>query len=308
MSIVEAYAQELADPAQPLAVGKLTNLSSLGSEEVTLFTEVWLQMDLSRRQRLVQELIDLAEDTVELNFDAVLFIALTDLDAGVRRSAITGLWEYEGRDFIDSLLDLIARDPNAGVRAEAALSLGRFVLQAELGRLSDSDTARIERALRKAIDSTAEVVEVRGRALESIGARSAPWVAELIQRAVESTDRRLSLSAVHAMGRSCNVDWLPQAIDALASDDAEMRFEAAIACGAIGDEAATPHLVAAIEDEDVEVQEAAVAALSEIGGAQAKETLEALIAGENERLRDAARAALIELDFAADPLGIKLEG
>ena len=125
------YAQELADPAQPLAVGKLTNLSSLGSEEVPLFTEIWLQMDLSRRQRLVQELIDLAEDTVELNFDAVWFIALTDLDAGVRLSAVKGLWEYEGRDLIDSLLDLLERDPNAGVRAEAALSLGRFVLQAE---------------------------------------------------------------------------------------------------------------------------------------------------------------------------------
>ncbi len=308
MSIVEAYAQELADPAQPLAVGKLANLSSLEPEEVPLFTEVWLQMDLSRRQRLIQELIDLVEDNVELNFNAVFFIALTDLDAGVRQSAIKGLWEYEGRDLIDSLLDLLERDPNAGVRAEAALSLGRFVLQAEFGRLSASDTERIERALRKAFDSAAEVVEVRGRALESIGARSAPWVAELIQRAVESTDRRLSLSAVHAMGRSCDVDWLPQVIDALTSDDAEMRFEAAIACGAIGDEAATPHLVAAIEDEDAEVQEAAVAALGEIGGAQAKETLEALIAGENERLRDAARAALIELDFAADPLGIKLEG
>ena len=308
MSIVEAYAEELADPAQPLAVGKLTNLSALGSEEATLFRDVWLRMDLSRRQRLVQELIDLEEDTVELNFDAVFFIALTDLDAGVRQSAITGLWEYEGRDLIDSLLDLLARDPNAGVRAEAALSLGRFVLQAELGRLSASDTDRIERALRKAIDSTAEAVEVRGRALESIGARSAPWVAELIQRAVESTDRRLSLSAVHAMGRSCDLDWLSQVIDALTSDDAETRFEAARACGAIGDEAATPHLVAAIEDEDAEVQEAAVAALGEIGGAQAKETLKALSAGENERLRDAAGAALIELDFAADPLGIKLEG
>lgn len=308
MSIVDAYAQELADPAQPLAVGKLINLSSLESEQATLFTEVWLQMNLSRRQRLVQELIDLAEDNVELNFHAVLFIALTDLDAGVRQSAIKGLWEYEGRDLIDSLLGLLERDPNAGVRAEAALSLGRFVLQAELGRLSASNAERIGRALRNVIDSTAEVVEVRGRALESLGACNAPWVAELIQRAVESTDRRLSLSAVHAMGRSCDVDWLPQVIDALTSDDAEMRFEAAGACGAIGDEGATPHLIAAIEDEDAEVQEAAVAALGEIGGAQAKETLEALISGENERLRDAARAALLELDFAADPLGIKLEG
>ena len=308
MSIVESYAQELADPAQPLAVGKLANLSSIEPEEAALVRDVWLEMELTRRQRLVQELIDLAEDNVELNFEAVFFIALTDLDAGVRKSAIEGLWEYEERDLIDSLLDLLERDPNAGVRAESALSLGRFVLQGEFGKLAASDTERIERALRKAIDSTAEVVEVRGRALESIGAHSAPWVAELIQRAVESTDRRLLLSAVHAMGRSCDVDWLPQVIDALASDDAGIRFEAAGACGALGDAAAIPHLVAAIEEEDAEVQEAAVAALGEIGGTQAKETLEALIAGENERLRDAARAALIELDFATDPLGIKLEG
>jgi len=164
---VEAYLHELADPARPLAVSKLVNLSSMPLEQVSLFMNAWLQMDVRRRRRLVQELLDLAEDNVELNFDAVFFIALADTDAEVRRNAVKGLWEYEGRDLIDSLLGLLERDPDAAVRAEAALALGRFVLLAEFETLRSVDAERVGRGLRRTIDNDAEVVEVRARALES---------------------------------------------------------------------------------------------------------------------------------------------
>ena len=304
----EAYLHELADQAQPLAVSKLVNLSSMQPEQVSLFMNAWLQTDVRRRRRLIQELIDLADDNVELNFDAVFFIALAETDAGVRRTAVKGLWEYEGRDMIDPLLGMLEDDPDAAVRAEAALALGRFVLQAEFDTLRAVDVERVDSGLRRTFDDAAEVVEVRARALESIGARSRPWVRDLIQRALDSPDRRLWLSAVHAMGRSCDSAWLPELIEALGSDDPEMRFEAASACGAIADEGATSHLMPLLDDNDEEVREAAIGAFGQIGGREATEALERLVVEGNERTREAALSALAEVNFAEDPLPFKFRG
>jgi HEAT repeat protein len=297
--------RDLADPAQPIVTSKLAVLSDMGPDQNARFMDSWLAMDTRRRHRLIEELIDLAEDNVELNFDGVFFSALVDMDAGVRRDAIRGLWEYEGRDLVDHLIGLLQRDPDAGVRAEAALALGRFVLKAEFDALPAADIERVEAALRRAVANTAEVTEVRGRALEAVGARSQPWVRPLIEDAFAGSDRVLRLSAIHAMGRSCDPAWLPSLVQELRSDDAAFRYEAAVAAGSIADEAATSYLLPLVDDEDAEVQEAAIDALGEIGGETAVKALEGLLERDDERLREAALAALAEANFAEDPLGIK---
>lgn len=304
----ESLLQELADPVRPLAVSKLIGISSMGAGEASLFMNAWLEMDDGRRQWLVQELLDLAEDNVELNFDAVFFIGLADRDAGVRRAAIQGLWEHEGRDLIDALVGLLEGDPDAAVRAEAALALGRFVLQAEFDTLRSPDAERVDGALRRAYSNTGETLEVRARALESVGARSAGWAHDLIQQAFESPERRLRISAVHAMGRSCDSSWLSTLIAELESEDPEMRYEAASACGAIADREATPHLMRLLHDDDREVQEAAIGALGEIGGAEAKRALQELLDQGDQRVREAVLSALAEVEFAEDPLAFKLRG
>lgn len=302
----DIYLQELADPRKPLVVSELVKLSTMEPGETPLLLNAWPEMEVGRRRRLIQALVDLAEDNIELNFDAVYFVALADSDAEVRRNAVKGLWEYEGRDLIDPLVGLLRGDPDAAVRAQAALALGRFVLQAEFGTLRAADADRVEGALCHTVDDVGEVTEVRGRALGSIGACSKPWVGDLIRQAFESPDRRLRLSALHAMGRSCDAAWLPRLVPALESDDPEMRFEAARACGSITDEAATPHLLPLLHDEDREVQEAAIGALSEIGSREAKRALEALLEDADDRAREAVVSALAEVDFAEDPLGFEL--
>jgi HEAT repeat protein len=304
----EALIEELADPARPLAVSKLVGLSGMSAEEASRFMNVWYELDERRRQRLIQELVDLTEDNVDLNFDTVFFVALADTDQDVRRAAVLGLWEHEGRDLIDPLIGLLDTDPEAAVRAEAALALGRYVLQAQFDTLRATDVERIEGALRRTITDPTEIAEVRARALESLGARSADWVRDLIQDAYESADRRLRISAVHAMGRSCDSAWLSALFAELESDDVEMRYEACVAAGAIGDPEATPYLAPLLRDEDPEVQEAAIAALGQIGGVGAKETLQELLAEGGDRVRDAVLAALAEVDFADDPLAFKLQG
>lgn len=304
----DSYLKELADPAEPLVASKLTELSAMGPEQASAFLNSWLEMAPDRRQRLIQSLGDLAEDNVDLNFDAVFFVALGDSEAEVRRGAIAGLWEHAGRDLIDPLVGLLQSDPEAGVRAEAALGLGRFVLQAEFDTLQAANAERVEQALRRTIDDLAEVVEVRGRALESLGASSAPRVGDLIQGAFESAERRLRLSAVHAMGRSCDAEWLPALIEELENDDPEMRFEAATACGSIAESKATQHLALLLHDDDQEVRQAAIASLGQIGGPQAKAALEELVEEGDEGIQEAALAALAEVDFAEDPVNFNVRG
>ena len=301
--VLDSYLQELKDRAQPLAASRLSRLSALGNGELTVFGEAWPQIDVARRRQIIRRLLDLAEDNVELDFDAVFITGLADEDAEVRYMAVQGLCEYEGRDLISPLIGLLERDPEPSVRAQAALALGVFALWAEFQQLSAADGQRVEQALHAAIDNPAETVEVRARALEAAGARSLAWVRRSIEEAYRSPDRRLRVSAVHAMGRHCDPRWLPILMRELASDDAEMRYEAANACASMGGEAAIPELVALLEDEDVEVQEAAVAALGEIGGEGARAALEELREHPEARMREAAAAALELMEFNEDSLG-----
>jgi HEAT repeat protein len=305
---LEALLQQLVDPAGEAAITDLAQLSELGPEQTTAFLAVWPEIELRKRRWLITELIDLAEDNVDLNFDAVFTIALGDRDAEVRRDAIRGLWEHEGRELIDTLVGLLEHDADAGVRAEAALALGRYVLQAEFELLRSADEERIEQALHRVIDDASEVSEVRGRALEALGARSAEWVRDLIDEAFSEGDRRLRLSAVHAMGRSADPAWLPTLVTELGDEDAEMRFEAAIAVGSIAEEEAVEHLLPLLNDEDAEVQDAAIGALGQIGGDDAKEALEELAREGDDRIKKAAEDALEELAFAEDPLGLSAAG
>ncbi len=305
---LEAYLEELADPRRPLVMSKLTNLSNLRPDELPLFRSVWASTAQERRRQVVQRLADLAEDNVELNFDEVFLNGLRDPDAEVRLACVRALWEYEGRGLIATLLELMRSDADARVRAEAALALGRYVVKAEFDELRPSDARAIDEALRDVIADRGEVLEVRARALESLGACSQPWIVSIIQEAYNSPHRRLRLSAVHAMGRNCDPRWLPTLISELSSADGEMRFEAAGACGALAEEEAVPYLLPILEDDDPEVQEAAIEALGQIGGRRAKAALEKCLRGANPRVREACLAALAELDFEEDPLAFRFRG
>ncbi len=165
----------------------------------------------------------------------------------------------------------------------------------------------IEAALRAVVHDEAELPEVRGRALEALGASGKDWVHDMIEDAYESGDRRMSISAVHAMGRNADLNWLPAIFAEMESEDGEMRFEAAVAAGSLADEEAIPRLVDLSHDDDAEVQEAAIAALGQIGGPAARSALHG-IAGEHsdERVLESVRDALSEADFVEDPLGFKM--
>jgi HEAT repeat protein len=295
---LQAYLEELADPSQPIRVSKLANLNQLTAEERAEFERAWPDFDVERRLQILTQLNDLAEDNVELDFNAVHLAGVSDPDPRVRAAALEGLWEYDDREFIPVLIDLLHGDEDLNVRAEAALSLGRYVVLGEFGNLRPSDLAVVEDSLTESINDNTESEEVRARALESIGASSESWVRDLIEDAYSSGSHRMQVSAIHAMGRSCDAEWLPDVIQHLQNDDPELRYEAATAAGMIGDEAAIPHLAFLVHDDDAEVQQMAIEALAEIGGPEARAILERLVTSGDERAEDAAREALASMELA----------
>ncbi|HEY5625276.1 MAG TPA: HEAT repeat domain-containing protein [Dehalococcoidia bacterium] len=304
----EEYLEELANGSRKLKIADLQRLSGLSPEQAEQLAARWPEIALRRRRRILQELIELAEDTVELDFDAVFQHALEDEDAEVRLEAVRGLWEHESPGLIDSLATLARADDDEAVRAEAALALGRFVLHFELGRLRERHFERAAAALRSVIEKATEIEEVRARAIEAVGPHDATWVRQAVTQAYESGSQRLKASAVHAMGRSAKPRWLPLVSRELASEDAELRYEAAVASGSLADEAAVPGLVPLVADPDDEVRAAAITALGEIGGEAARRALNELIGGPSKAANEAAAAALAEIEADDDPLGFKLGG
>ncbi len=304
MSLTSLLA-DLADPSQPLRSVALAGLSALDRDGVAEFRSAWASLPAERRRQILARLTELAEDNIELDFDAVYFAGLADEDANVRALAVRGLWECEDHALLERLLAMVEKDSDARVRAEAALGLGRYAILAEFEHLNQADAGLVDAALRRVATRGDEVAEVRGRALEALGARSLPWVTDLIREAYRGSDRRLKVSAVHAMGRSCDALWLDDVVREFASDDPEMRYEAAMASGEIGEESFVPHLAPLMNDDDPEVQEAAIHALGEIGGREARKALEQGLDTRDQRVREAIEDALIAANFNEDPLGLR---
>ena len=303
---LETLLPTLADPAKTPSAKELAALTSLEGENRDRFLDVWRTLSIQRRRDIVDKLADIVEDNIELDFDTVFMSGLVDDDVQVRSQSVKALWEYEYDDLVPVLLRLL-RDPEAIVRGEAALGLGRFLLRMEVLDRDDSLAQQIEGALRARYHDEAELTDVRGRALEALGVRGKDWVHDLIEEAYSSGERRLTISAIHAMGRNADLAWLPMIIQEMESEDAEMRFEAATAAGGIADEDAIPHLAELTADEDVEVQEAAISALGQIGGPSSRSVLhEVASETSDERVLEAVTDALAEADFVEDPLGFKI--
>ncbi|HEY7467595.1 MAG TPA: HEAT repeat domain-containing protein [Dehalococcoidia bacterium] len=300
----ESDLADLGDPTKRLAATQLVNFSELDAIEVERFEDAWPEIDAGRRVQIVSELTDLAQDSVDLNFDAIYKLALRDEEALVRAAALNGLHEYEGRDLIPVLSDLLRNDADAAVRREAAVALGRYALAAELDQLRAEDAAAVREVLMESAEDLEEDDRVRARSIEALGAISGEETENLIESIYQEDSLWLKVGAVDAMGRSCNENWLPLVIREMENRAPEMRHAAAFAAGEIGDEVAVNQLKRmAVLDPDREVQLAAVHALGEIGGNQAKVALKAILFEGDEALEDAVQEAMSEIEFNEDPMG-----
>jgi HEAT repeat protein len=292
---------KIIDTKQPFSTGALYAFSNLEPENQARFEAAWPRIDVERRRRVVMSLVELAEDDIELEFTSVYFFLLKDQDPKVRGKAIDGLWEDESRELLARLLEMVAKDPDAGVREKVALGLGRFAYLAETGKLKERWATRVRQGLFDRLHS--DDSDISRRALEALGYFGHDdQVIRAVQEGYNSDDELIKASALKAMGRSINKRWLPEIGKELGSEEPSLRYEAAMAAGEMSADELTQPVIRLVEDEDREVQLAAIWALGQIGGSESSRTLKAVSNGEDEVLANAANEALTELAFASNPL------
>lgn len=285
---------QIGSTNRTIATSRLYALSDLAGERLRLFLDAWEGYPAARRRGLMQALVELAEASFEVNFDAIYRHGLEDPDNEVRAMAVDGLWEDEDPGLIGPLLGLLRGDPAAVVRAAAAAGLGRFVLAGELEELEAPIASRIVTELLRCFHLAGESTEVRRRAVESVSYACSPEVSEALELAYYDDDEKMHASAVFGMGRSCDRRWRAIVLKELESPSTEMRYEAARASGELGLRQAVVALAALIDDADVQVREAAIWSLGQIGGPDAKRILTEAYEDADEEMASALDEALAE--------------
>jgi HEAT repeat protein len=283
----------------------LTFLSDLGSADRSDFRENWPALPTERRRFIVHELVQMAEDNIDLDFRHVFLVALEDANPEVRTTAIEGLYEDESRLLLGRLLDMLRRDPDESVREAAAKALGRFTYIAHCTDKLGANGERLRQVLLDSANDENEDSDVRRRAIESLGYFHGDKEVEgLISGAYESGGLQAE-SAVFAMGRSLDERWEQVVLYELESVLPAMRFEAARAAGEMSLADALPFLTRMIDDRDTEVRLAAILSLGQIGGKPAREALNKALKSSEPAIREAAQEAIDEMEFSADPLAVR---
>jgi HEAT repeat protein len=280
----------------------LLALSDLGRADRRALERLWPSLPETTRIEVIQRLTAIVEEDVQFVFASVFRAALGDESAVVRQLAVAGLWEDEGSDLIDLLIRLLEHDESQDVRAEAAEGLSRFAERAAAGEIDAQQTEAVRAALLDATSHREPSELVRRRALESLAVFGSHVAGGLIRDAYDSDDTPVRASAVYAMGRSLDRQWLPTVIAEFSSEDAELRYEAARASGQLGHADAVPGLVDLVADDDVEVRHAAIDALGKIGGPGAIRVLRALSGSAPAADRDAIEDALAEASLGGDTM------
>lgn len=290
----KAITQVLADlstAAHP-ALDDLRALSDLSGNQLDEFKQAWPAIGADKRLEIMKQLGEQSEDAFDLNINAVSRVAIQDADDQVRAAAIRNLWEDEGHDLVEPFLQFLITDDSEAVRIAAATALGMYVYLGEMEELSPELTQRIEDALFDIFESD-DTLEVRRRALESIGFSQRPEAVEAISRAYEDPDELMRVSALFAMGRNLDPDkWGDIVLANLEHSSSQVRFEAARAAGEMQLEDAIPVLGELLNDPDREVQDISVWSLGEIGGSEAHSLLEQRLETADENLAQAIEDAM----------------
>ena len=304
---LESCLQSISEDSAHLNQVELIELSGLSPGELGMVVRVWFKLSPERREGIVELLVEEAEDNAELDFSAIFKMCLKDPVESIREKGIAGLWEFEDRSLITSLLELLKSDDSGKVRSSAAMALGKFASLAQDGKILSKDGELVKGSLMDTLKDEQEWLEVRRRALESASPFNTPDIKEYIHWAYDNDDMNLKCSALFAMGKTGEPEWLAVLVRELQNPSQAIRFEAANACGELGEEDATPHLIRLLQDDDLQVQLAAIGAIGKIGGSLAKRALRRSLKVGDPVLEDAAREALEDIQTMEDPLAFNYE-
>lgn len=289
----EAVLDEI-ERGMPLQPRRLHALSEPGPELLRALLRLWSRLLPERRRDVLAALQHEAAEHSVLDFHRVYLTALRDPDTATRILAVRGLFEEDRPEIMRVLLPMLTEDASTDVRVEVTRALGQHILAMEFGLLAEDDAEALIAGLRDTIEDVEQPDEVRGGALEALGASSDEATAELISEQYETGSSKMKLAALRAMGRNASDGWLDLLIYHFDDEDPEVRAVAAEAAGLLLlDEAVNPLVMLATEDKDNDVQVAAIKALGEIASDEAERILNRWQRERHEpHIREALREAL----------------
>ena len=296
----EQLLEILSDEDQQLPLSDLAELSDLDTDRTAQFSQTWEHLSDERRRTLIMELGRQAEQRIDLMFESINRLAISDPDSEVRKGAINNLWECEDPTLVTPFLDVLTHDPASEVRAAAAKALGLFVWLGEIEQLVKDLLGQVEQGLLTAITQDADE-EVRRYSLESLGFSSRSEVPTLIEQAYTSGEEKLIQSALLAMGRSVSNQWGPQVLAELYNPTPSIRLEAVKAAGELELRESIEGLIDLLDDVDKQVRAAAIWSLGQLGGEDAADALLLLLESTEEgHLIELIEEALDHLAFVDD--------
>lgn len=287
----------LHDETSILAEVDFTALSDLNQEGVRHFQHTWDQLSSNRREDLIRRLGEIAQERIELDFEAINRFALSDSIAAIRQMAIENLWECEEPELAKSFIESLSSDPDPGVRSAAASALGKFIYLGELERISPDLLRKSEDTLLTSVREDLSPV-VRDRALESLGYSSLSEVVYLIEDAYDSELDDTRIAALVAMRRSADDSWSEHVLSEVQNSNPAMRAEVVRAIGELEIQEGLDALLELLGDENLEVIRASIWALSELGGNEAREAISMMLEyAEDEQDIELLEDALDNLVF-----------
>jgi HEAT repeat protein len=297
----------LLDENQPFPARYLHRFSDLEAVDLNNLIKTWAQVSTRRKHTLLEDLEDLSEADTLTSFDDLARSLLADSDPQVRARAIRLLWECEDPKLVPIYLDFLVNPHEVEVQVAAANALGKFIYLGEMDKISSDLLYKIEEQL-LATTSYAKEDLIRQRALESLGYSGRGEVIPLIEAAYHQKDSAWVVSALCAMGRSCDDRWRKQVLSQLRAPTEEIRSEAIHAAGELELDSARPALLDILEDEeDLEIRHELIWALSRIGGEGVRTKLEELFdIEEDDEVADFIEESLDSLSFIEDIGGFSL--
>lgn len=302
--VIKALKSEAHSDSSTHSSAVIYGLSELSELELGRLAPVWAGLPATYKQRILRQLVETSETVFELDFGAFAQMNLTDESSLVRAAAIELLWSDESLATMRKLMDIARGDRSDDARAQALSGLGRFLLLGEYGDIPPNDAREAQQLALAAVKDCHASIQIRCRALETIANSSHPEVAALIQEAYDDGNHLLKVSAIYAMGRTCDKVWGDIVLEELESRDNQIIYESVQACGALQLEDSVRLIGDLVNGDDREIQLMAVWALGEIGGKRAFDILCELEETVDDReilaaVEDAVDAASFSLSMSA---------
>jgi HEAT repeat protein len=280
----------LLDESKDIPRRYLSEFSDIEPASLQSLLETWPRIAPPRKLLLLDRLNALANEDTLVSFDDVGRSLLRDDDPQVRIRAIRLLVECEDARLVPIYIDMLTKDGDVGVRAEAASILGIFVQLGEFEDIPADLHHQIEDVLLEVLNGEDEP-SVRRHALEALGFSSRMEVPVLIESSFNRQDPVWKASAIFAMGRSNDKRWADHVLHMMVSEDRRIRLAAVQASGELGLALARPILLRLLEEEfDDAIAGAAIWSLSQIGGEDVRIYLQNLL----DNVEDDDQAAFLE--------------